>query len=299
MDVVPMVYSMTGYGQSVRTVGGYKITIEAKSVNHRYCEIMLRMPREWTSCEEPLRRLVQQSVKRGRVDVFINREREGEAKTVIAINEQTVKAYREAGRLLRDQYGISGEMTVNDWLRLPDVFTIQEEQPLSGEELLHELESGLAEAMDSLCRMRVMEGSHLAQDMKERLNRLKSLHADISTRAPLVVAEYRAKLQQRIEQLLDAESSLNEYKFGMEVALFADRSNIDEELTRLQSHFNQFRQLLDSTEPIGRKLDFLIQEMNREANTIGSKANHLEIINHVVDMKAEVEKIREQAANLE
>ncbi|CAH8769847.1 YicC/YloC family endoribonuclease [Paenibacillus dendritiformis] len=294
-----MVYSMTGYGQSVRSVGGYKITIEAKSVNHRYCEIMLRMPREWTSCEEPLRRLVQQSIKRGRVDVFINREREGEAKTAVAINEQTVKAYMEAGRLLRDQYGVSGEMTVNDWLRLPDVFTIQEEQPLSEEELLRELESGLAEAMDGLCQMRVMEGNHLAQDMKERLNRLESLHADISARAPLVVAEYRAKLQQRIEQLLDAESSLDEYKFGMEVALFADRSNIDEELTRLQSHFNQFRQLLDSTEPIGRKLDFLIQEMNREVNTIGSKANHLEIINHVVDMKAELEKIREQAANME
>ncbi|MFL1674147.1 YicC family protein [Paenibacillus dendritiformis] len=294
-----MVYSMTGYGQSVRSVGGYKITIEVKSVNHRYCEIMLRMPREWTSCEEPLRRLVQQSIKRGRVDVFINREREGEAKTAVAINEQTVKAYMEAGRLLRDQYGVSGEMTVNDWLRLPDVFTIQEEQPLSEEELLRELESGLAEAMDGLCQMRVMEGNHLAQDMKERLNRLESLHADISARAPLVVAEYRAKLQQRIEQLLDAESSLDEYKFGMEVALFADRSNIDEELTRLQSHFNQFRQLLDSTEPIGRKLDFLIQEMNREVNTIGSKANHLEIINHVVDMKAELEKIREQAANME
>lgn len=130
------------------------------------------------------------------------------------------------------------------------------------EEALRELESGLAEAMDGLCQMRVMEGNHLAQDMKERLNRLESLHADISTRAPFVVAEYRAKLQQRIEQLLDAESSLDEYKFGMEVALFADRSNIDEELTRLQSHFNQFRQLLDSTEPIGRKLDFLIQEMN-------------------------------------
>ncbi|CAH8709635.1 YicC family protein [Paenibacillus thiaminolyticus] len=294
-----MVYSMTGYGQSVRSSGGYKITIEAKSVNHRYCEIMLRMPREWTSCEEPLRRLVQQFVKRGRVDVFINREREGEAKTAVAINEQTVKAYMEAGRLLRDQYGVSGEMTVNDWLRLPDVFTIQEEQPLPEEELLRELESGLAEAMDGLCQMRVMEGNHLAQDMKERLNRLESLHADISTRAPFVVAEYRAKLQQRIEQLLDAESSLDEYKFGMEVALFADRSNIDEELTRLQSHFNQFRQLLDSTEPIGRKLDFLIQEMNREVNTIGSKANHLEIINHVVDMKAELEKIREQAANME
>ncbi|MGG4395951.1 YicC family protein [Paenibacillus thiaminolyticus] len=294
-----MVYSMTGYGQSVRSAGGYKITIEAKSVNHRYCEIMLRMPREWTSCEEPLRRLVQQFVKRGRVDVFINREREGEAKTAVAINEQTVKAYMEAGRLLRDQYGVSGEMTVNDWLRLPDVFTIQEEQPLPEEELLRELESGLAEAMDGLCQMRVMEGNHLAQDMKERLNRLESLHADISTRAPFVVAEYRAKLQQRIEQLLDAESSLDEYKFGMEVALFADRSNIDEELTRLQSHFNQFRQLLDSTEPIGRKLDFLIQEMNREVNTIGSKANHLEIINHVVDMKAELEKIREQAANME
>ncbi|MBN3526065.1 YicC/YloC family endoribonuclease [Paenibacillus apiarius] len=294
-----MVYSMTGYGQSAREIGGYKISIEVKSVNHRYCEIMLRMPREWTSHEDRLRRIVQQHVKRGRIDVFINTEREGEAKTLVEINDQTLEAYMQASQLLRDKYGVSGELSVDDWLRLPDIITIREETSWSEEELASCLESGLTEAMDGLCRMRAMEGSHLNRDLAERLGRLQSLHAEMMEWAPVVVTEYRAKLKQRIEQLLDANSSFDDHKFGMEVALFAERSNIDEELTRLKSHFGQFGQLLHSGEPIGRKLDFLIQEMNRETNTIGSKANHLELVNRVVDMKAELEKIREQAANIE
>ncbi|MCE5167934.1 YicC family protein [Paenibacillus profundus] len=294
-----MVYSMTGYGQSAREIGGYKLSIEVKSVNHRYCEIMLRMPREWTSHEDRLRRIVQQHVKRGRIDVFINKEREGEAKTLVEINDQTLEAYMQASQLLRDKYGVSGELSVDDWLRLPDIITIREETSWSEEELASCLESGLTEAMDGLCRMRAMEGSHLNRDLAERLGRLQSLHVEMMEWAPVVVTEYRAKLKQRIEQLLHANSSFDDHKFGMEVALFAERSNIDEELTRLKSHFGQFGQLLHSSEPIGRKLDFLIQEMNRETNTIGSKANHLELVNRVVDMKAELEKIREQAANIE
>lgn len=294
-----MVYSMTGYGQSAREIGGYKLSIEVKSVNHRYCEIMLRMPREWTSYEDRLRRIVQQHVKRGRIDVFINKEREGEAKTLVEINDQTLEAYMQASQLLRDKYGVSGELSVDDWLRLPDIITIREETSWSEEELASCLESGLTEAMDGLCRMRAMEGSHLNRDLAERLGRLQSLHVEMMEWAPVVVTEYRTKLKQRIEQLLDANSSFDDHKFGMEVALFAERSNIDEELTRLKSHFGQFGQLLHSSEPIGRKLDFLIQEMNRETNTIGSKANHLELVNRVVDMKAELEKIREQAANIE
>ncbi|MCM3337184.1 YicC family protein [Paenibacillus sp. MER TA 81-3] len=294
-----MVYSMTGYGQSAREIGGYKLSIEVKSVNHRYCEIMLRMPREWTSYEDRLRRIVQQHVKRGRIDVFINKEREGEAKTLVEINDQTLEAYMQASQLLRDKYGVSGELSVDDWLRLPDIITIREETSWSEEELASCLESGLTEAMDGLCRMRAMEGSHLNRDLAERLGRLQSLHMEMMEWAPVVVTEYRTKLKQRIELLLDANSSFDDHKFGMEVALFAERSNIDEELTRLKSHFGQFGQLLHSSEPIGRKLDFLIQEMNRETNTIGSKANHLELVNRVVDMKAELEKIREQAANIE
>lgn len=297
--MVLMVYSMTGYGQSAREIGGYKLSIEVKSVNHRYCEIMLRMPREWTSYEDRLRRIVQQHVKRGRIDVFINKEREGEAKTLVEINDQTLEAYMQASQLLRDKYGVSGELSVDDWLRLPDIITIREETSWSEEELASCLESGLTEAMDGLCRMRAMEGSHLNRDLAERLGRLQSLHMEMMEWAPVVVTEYRTKLKQRIELLLDANSSFDDHKFGMEVALFAERSNIDEELTRLKSHFGQFGQLLHSSEPIGRKLDFLIQEMNRETNTIGSKANHLELVNRVVDMKAELEKIREQAANIE
>lgn len=297
--MVPVVYSMTGYGQSTREIGGYKITIEAKSVNHRYFEAVLRLPREWTCYEDRLRRIVQQKVSRGRIDVFMNKERNGEVKSVVELNRQTLEAYLQASAKVQSEYGVAGDLSVTDLLSLPDLFTVRELTSWSEEELAASLESGLLEAMDGLCRMRAMEGSHLNRDLAERLSRLELLHSELTEWAPVVVTDYRAKLKQRIEQLLDASFPMDEHKLALEVALFAERSNIDEELTRLKSHFEQFGRLLESNEAIGRKLDFLVQEMNRETNTIGSKANHLEITNRVVEMKAELEKIREQAANIE
>lgn len=294
-----MTYSMTGYGQSTCEIGGYKISIEVKSVNHRYCEVVLRLPKEWTCYEDRLRRIVQQKVNRGRIDVFMNKEQDGEAKSVIELNRHMLEAYLHASAMIRSEYDVAGDLSVTDLFSLPDLFTIKELNPWSEEELIAALESGLLEAMNGLCKMRATEGSYLNRDLADRLGKLDLLHAELTKWAPVVVTDYRAKLKQRIEQLLDAHSPFDDHKFGMEVALFAERSNIAEELTRLESHFEQFRRLLESDEAIGRKLDFLVQEMNRETNTIGSKANHLELTNRVVDMKAELEKIREQAANIE
>ncbi|MCG7407609.1 YicC family protein [Paenibacillus sp. ACRRX] len=294
-----MVFSMTGYGQSTQEIGGYKISMEMKSVNHRYSEIVVRMPREWTCYEDRLRRMVQQRIVRGRVDVFINKERAGESTSSVEINMQVVDAYMQAAEQLRQKYGMSGHVDVNELLRLPDVMTVREVTTWSDEQLQACLEDGLSEALEGLCRMRAIEGSHLEQDTKERLARLEAIHAELVEWAPVVVTDYRAKLKQRLEQLADQHLTFDDAKYGMEVAIFAERSNVDEELTRLKSHLQQFNQLLSSNEPIGRKLDFLIQEMNRETNTIGSKANHLELVNRVVEMKAELEKIREQVANME
>lgn len=294
-----MVYSMTGYGQSAKEISGYKISIEMKSVNHRYNEIVFRMPREWACYEDRLRRLISTCLKRGRVDVFINKEREGETTSAIELNTQIVEAYMQAANKLRHDYGLSGTIDVNDVLRLPDVMTISEGTFWSEEQLEACLVEGVSEALDGLCRMRAQEGNHLEQDTRERLVRLETIHNELMSWAPVVVTEYRAKLKQRLDQLLEQPLSFDDSRFSMEVALLAERSNIDEELTRLKSHFQQFSQMLSSQEPVGRKLDFLIQEMNREVNTIGSKANHLELVNRVVDMKAELEKIREQVANME
>lgn len=294
-----MVFSMTGYGQSAKEIGGYKISIEMKSVNHRYSEIVFRMPREWSCYEDQMRRVVQRQVKRGRVDVFINKERDGETTSVTQVNVQVVEAYMQAAEQLRHQYGLTGTVELHDLLRLPDVMTVKEVASWSEEQLESCLLEVLSEALDGLCQMRAREGSHLAQDTLERLARLTAIHSELMEWAPVVVTEYRAKLKHRLEQLTEQQLAFDDTKFSMEIALFAERSNIDEELTRLNSHIQQFNQLLSSQEPVGRKLDFLIQEMNRETNTIGSKANHLELVNRVVDMKAELEKIREQVANME
>ncbi|WP_195572957.1 YicC/YloC family endoribonuclease [Paenibacillus sp. 1001270B_150601_E10] len=294
-----MVFSMTGYGQSAKEIGGYKISIEMKSVNHRYSEIVLRLPREWANLEDRLRRIVQRHIRRGRVDVFINKEHVGETASAVDVNMQVVDAYMQAANQLSQKYGLSGNLELMDILRLPDVVTVSEKTTWSEEQLITCLEDGLTEALEGLCQMRIAEGAHLAQDTKERIARLEVIHGELVEWAPVVVTDYRAKLKQRLEQLSEQHLTFDDTKFGMEIALFAERCNIDEELTRLYSHFQQFKKLLESEEPIGRKLDFLIQEMNRETNTIGSKANHLEIVNRVVEMKAELEKIREQIANME
>lgn len=297
---MPMSHSMTGYGNSARRCGGYLIQIEAKSVNHRYCEVVVRMPREWTCYEDGLKRLVQRYIKRGRIDVYINKEQEQAGTLPFVLNTGLVESYLRAAEELRERYSLEGSLSAGELLSLPDMLIAPD---WSSQEARNEepweatLLDGLEEAMINLVTMRKQEGEHLRKDLEERFNRLEELQAELTVLAPEVVLEYRAKLRGRLNELLDG--AVDEHRFAMEVAVFADRSNIDEELIRLASHFSQCRELLGSTEPIGRKLDFLIQEMNRETNTIGSKANHLALVNRVVEMKAELEKIREQAANLE
>lgn len=297
---MPMSHSMTGYGNSARRCGGYLIQIEAKSVNHRYCEVVVRMPREWTCYEDGLKRLVQRYIKRGRIDVYINKEQEQAGTLPFVLNTGLAESYLRAAEELRKRYSLDGSLSASELLALPDMLVAPE---WSSQEARNEepweatLLDGLEEAMINLVAMRKQEGEHLRKDLEERLNHLEEIQAELTALAPEVVQEYRAKLRGRLNELLDG--AMDEHRFAMEVAVFADRSNIDEELIRLASHFAQCRELLGSTEPIGRKLDFLIQEMNRETNTIGSKANHLALVNRVVEMKAELEKIREQAANLE
>lgn len=303
MDVVPMSFSMTGYGQSALQHGGYKVVFEVKSVNHRYCEVVLRLPREWTCFEDTLRRTVQQYVKRGRVDVYVNKEEGDEHAPHALLNEQAVQTYLQTAQDLSHRFGLDGELTVKDLLSLPSVWIAPEHSALDGETDLEEwgsvLDNGLRKALEGLTSMRSLEGRYLIADVEQRLRKLQILHGEMLQLAPTVVEDYRNKLKQRLSDLNDGSFAFDEHKFGMEIAIFADRSNIDEELIRLQSHFEQCSGLLHADEPVGRKLDFLIQEMNREVNTIGSKANHLTLVNRVVEMKAELEKIREQLANIE
>ncbi|AHM66729.1 YicC family protein [Paenibacillus sp. P2(2022)] len=295
-----MSLSMTGYGQAILHHEGYKVRLELKSVNHRYCEVMMRIPREWTRYEDGLRRTVQQQIKRGRIDVFIHRERDEEQIPAARLNDTVVQAYLRAAEQLADRYGVKGTLGISDILALPDVLGEPGEACNGDEDDWEEqLQRALNEALQGLLEMRRREGGHLAQDVESRILRLESFHHEMTVLAPHVVSDYRNRLKHRLKELQDGSFTLDEHKFGMEIALFADRSNIDEELTRLQSHFGQCKRLLLSDEPAGRKLDFLIQEMNREVNTIGSKANHLTLVNLVVEMKAELEKIREQAANIE
>ncbi|WP_379153220.1 YicC/YloC family endoribonuclease [Paenibacillus sp. sgz5001063] len=296
-----MSFSMTGYGQSSLQFGGYKITFEVKSVNNRYYEVVLRMPREWTVYEDMLRRQVQTHIKRGRVDVIINREHTEEAELAQVLNRSAVRSYLKSAEQLREEFGIQGELLLQDVLSLPGVMESKEDAHASdlSQDFKDILVQGLNQSLEALIAMRAREGGFLTADLGHRLNHLEELHAEMAVLAPVVVNEYREKLRQRLSVLSDGTFPFEEHKFGMEMAIFADRCNIDEELTRLYSHFEQCKALLKGSEPAGRKLDFLIQEMNRETNTIGSKCNHLTLVNLTLDMKAELEKIREQAANLE
>ncbi|WP_433946270.1 YicC/YloC family endoribonuclease [Paenibacillus sp. SN-8-1] len=295
-----MSFSMTGFGQSAQHFGGYVIQFEIKSVNHRYSEIVLRMPREWSCYEDELKRIVQRHIKRGRIDVYINKEKEDESSRPFVLNTSAAKAYLDAARQLGEHLGVDDSLTAHQLLMMPDVLVSEDVLPGDlhpDEDWERVLKAGLEQAISGLIRMREKEGRHLTKDLEERLSKLEEFHSELIQLAPTVVGDYRNRLRQRLSELLDG--TMDEQRFSMEVAIFADRSNVDEELTRLGSHFEQCRELLHTREPIGRKLDFLIQEMNREVNTIGSKANHLALVNRVVEMKAELEKIREQAANME
>ncbi|WP_379133692.1 YicC/YloC family endoribonuclease [Paenibacillus sp. sgz500958] len=297
-----MSFSMTGYGQSSLNFDGYKVMFEVKSVNHRYSEVVLRVPREWASYEDLLRRRVQHYIKRGRVDVTVSKEPVEETASGRTLNIPVVKAYLNAADVLKREFGVAGELSLSEILCLPGVMeedTDSVPEPVNIQLLPDALQQGLEQSLMSLLEMRAREGRFLSDDLVQRLDKLQELHHKMTELSGNVVNDYRDKLRQRLNELSDGIFPFDEHKFGMEIALFADRCNIDEELIRLDSHIGQCRELLNGEDSVGRKLDFLIQEMNRETNTIGSKCNHLTLVNHALEIKAELEKIREQAANLE
>ncbi|MGF9710852.1 YicC family protein [Paenibacillus sp. JMULE4] len=293
-----MMTSMTGFGQAARSLAGFRLQIDLKSVNHRYCEVVVRMPREWARYEDAVKRAVLARVKRGRVDAFVSVERDGKAPQAVEVDWALAMGYRQAAEQMREKLSLSEELSLRDLLSIPGMVSLKDKPELEDEVLERELFSCADEAAKELVTMREREGEVLLADLEQRIGVMESYRLEAVQLAPIIVKEYAGKLKSRIQELLQ-HMPLDENRLAMEVALFADRAAIDEELTRLNSHFGQFKKLLRSAEPVGRKLDFLVQEINREVNTIGSKANYAPLSSIVVEMKAELEKMREQIQNIE
>ncbi|OEF98527.1 YicC/YloC family endoribonuclease [Desulfuribacillus alkaliarsenatis] len=294
-----MIKSMTGYGRSVQSNEGYTFTVEMKAVNHRYKELAFRMSKELLAVEEQLKKTVNRYINRGRVDVYITMEKDQQIEEVIAVNENTLLGYLNAiKKIQQDIPEINGDITVKELLTIPDVFSINK-QSIDIDLIITTLEKALEQALMELVRFRRIEGEQLAKDCSNRLELIEGLCENISNHADEVLNEYHQKLMKRIQELLKDNVQIDETRLATEVAIYADKSNIDEELTRLKSHVRQFNTYLDEGETVGRKLDFLVQEMNREVNTIGSKSSSTNISNYVVEIKSELEKIREQVQNIE
>lgn len=296
-----MIRSMTGFGQARRQLAGYMLQIDIKSVNHRYCEIVVRMPREWLTFEDMLRKQAQQTIRRGRVDIFVNVEPDLTDGSPVAVNWPVLDGYFAALEQIRNRLNLPEEDRVKplDLLMLPDVIAKADLSLADPEPFREELRSCMDDALRQLADMRTLEGAHLREDLQSRIHNIARLTESLEQEAPRAVEHMRNRLAQRLQELLGEWSDLHEERLVTEAALLAERSDIDEEITRLKSQCKQFRALLDSDEPVGRKLDFLTQEMIREANTVGSKGNFTPITNLIVELKSELEKIREQVQNIE
>lgn len=288
--------SMTGYGRCRMEIEGREMTVEVKSVNHRFLDIAFRMPRSLAFLEEPIRKELSARLSRGHVDVFIAYRNARADARVVHVDLALLGAYQTALSQMSQAVHATDPLRLSDYARLPDVLTVSE-QDEDQEAVTALMRAALARALDGLVAMREREGESLAQDMRGKLACLAQLREQIAQRAPLVTADYRERLRARIEQLADVQ--LDEQRLTQEVALFADRAAIDEELVRLQSHIAQLLSLTEQDAPVGRKLDFLVQELNREVNTIGSKGSDLTIAGFVVEAKSEIEKLREQVQNIE
>ncbi len=292
-----MIRSMTGYGRARETVNGRDITVEVRSVNNRYLDCAVKMPRAYLFAEDAVKSLIQRAAARGKVDVFISVDAAGANEIVVSVDQPLAAAYLEAVRSIGGALGLDAGVSALQIARLPDVLTLSKAEE-DVESLTGDLCAVLEEALAAYTRMRETEGARLAADILGRLDTIEALVAKVEVRSPQTVAEYRAKLLERMQEVLES-ASIDESRILTEAALFADKVAVDEETVRLRSHLGQLREMLQSSGSIGRKLDFLIQEVNRESNTIGSKASDIEIARYVVDLKAEVEKIREQVQNIE
>lgn len=291
-----MIKSMTGYGRSRYEVDGRVYIVEIKSVNHKYNDISIRMPRILNYKEDDLRKKVLNVISRGKIDVFITFENYSDAGINVKFNMELAKAYVKELNRLSEETGVSNNMTAIDISKMPEIFKLDENQD---EDLIGgELESALDEALEKFIEMRSIEGEKLVQDMENRINIIEEKVKEISSFSAGLVEEYIVKLTARVKDLMKTDI-VDETRIAQEIVMYSDKCSIQEELTRLNSHINQFRNLIKQPSPIGKKIDFLIQEMNRETNTIGSKANCLDITNRVIEVKTEIENIREQVQNIE
>ena len=292
-----MIRSMTGYGSSTGESGGLGLTIEVRSVNNRYLDCNIRIPRVYTSLEDALKEVIGRHVSRGKVDVYVTIDSSGADDLTVEVNRPVTDAYVAAMRSLSETYGIPLELTALDLARFQDVLTVRKKET-DTDSLSAELCRIMDEAMKNYDQMRMTEGSRLRDDILLRLAEIGRLTDLAEARSPETVKAYREKLLARMREVLES-TDIEESRILTEAAIFADRVAVNEELVRLRSHIEQLRSMLDGDGPVGRKMDFLVQEMNREANTLGSKGNDGEIARIVIDMKAEIEKIREQIQNIE
>lgn len=292
-----MANSMTGFGRGTYTSDEYNITIDIKSVNHRYLDVYFKVSKTYAFLEERLRREIAGKIARGKLDIAINVERIATPEVKVELNRPLVQAYLTAFEEMKSAYQLQGDVSIQSLITLPDIFVAaspEEDQ----EKLEQAVVTALNQALVMMTRMREAEGRQLVDDLQQKLAVLREYYGEITALAPSVVISYKDKLAKRVQELV-GDIEIDPGRLALEVAIFADRSDISEELTRLESHLQQFQKTLELSEPIGRKLDFLVQELNREINTIGSKANDLQIAQIVINFKAELEKIREQIQNLE
>lgn len=296
--MINMIVSMTGFGRSKKELDSFKVIVEMKSVNHRFCEISVRMPRQFLLFEEKIKKTVNQYIQRGRVDVFVTVEGEGYISRFLQVDWDLISQYEKAFVKTKDMYKLEGALSIDSLLHLPEVFTINE-----NEDGVEELEAVILEVTNAaaieLHNMRKIEGMALKNDIAERLYIINEIVQNLKPYSVQVVEKYRERLEKKMKDFLDGKYEADEGRILTEVAIFADKADINEELTRLDSHISQFFKIIDTEGSVGRKLDFLVQEMNREMNTIGSKANDVVISQKVVEMKSELEKIKEQVQNIE
>lgn len=293
-----MIKSMTGFGRAQKVIGTKEITVEIKAVNHRYFEFSARVPRAYSYLEERLKSHVKTLVFRGKVEVSVSVAAiEGETTTEVRINHGLAKSYLQALQSLSEELQVRNDITVSQLARFSDIFSVSRAEE-DEEEIWEMVKQTADEAVERFLNMRSAEGEKMEQDLLNRLCSIESWVAQVEEQSPKTLAAYRSRLQTKMAELL-GDNTVDEQRILSEAAIFADKIAVDEETVRLRSHIKQFRDILKSNEPVGRKLDFLVQEFNREANTIGSKAQDVEVAKIVVDIKSEIEKIREQIQNIE
>ncbi len=292
-----MIKSMTGFGRCEIQKVSRKFTVELKSVNHRYLDVNIRMPKKFNFFETSIRTLLKSYANRGKVDIFITCEDLSQSQFSVKYNAVLAAEYLKYLKEMGDEFGLENDVRVSALSRYPEVFTM-EEQAEDEEELWNGLKEALEGAFAQFVETRAAEGENLRKDILDKLNILEEEVGFIAERSPRIVAEYREKLEEKVRELL-ADTQIEESRIAAEVVLFADKICTDEEVVRLKSHIQHMRNTLEETEGIGRKLDFIAQEMNREANTILSKANDMEVSSRAISLKTEIEKIREQIQNIE